>query len=467
MVIGAMLFGIAFLIFLVIRTKIQAFVALIGTAVLIGLLSGLDPAKTLGAVTAGFGSTLGSIGIVIGLGCIMGRFMERSGAAKRIALTILQMVGIQKSDIVIGLTGFLVSIPVFCDSGFVILSSLAKELSRLTKKSMILIGGMLGMGLYITHFMVPPTPGPLAVAGAFKIDIGLFILWGLVISIPMFVVAVFYFRWISAKYPAIIPPRDEDELSALSPEQRAVMEAIEAKHEAGQDLTREDFEGLLKDENLPGAGISFATLLIPVFLILLNTVAGLMGVSGAAKSFFTIIGHPVCAVFISVLMAVYMLCGKMPREEAVLSMEKSLADAGLIVFVTGAGGALGNVIRTTGAGNVMAEAIAGSPLPVILVPLLVGTLLRFPQGSGTVAMITGAAILAPMLDSLGLNPVMAGLALCTTAMFPSYLNDSYFWVVTRFSGFEVKTSLQTWTVGTFVIPFSASIILCIVNALFF
>ncbi|MDL2209817.1 GntP family permease, partial [Desulfovibrio sp. OttesenSCG-928-O18] len=392
---------------------------------------------------------------------------------KRIALTILQMVGIKSSDIVIGLTGFLVSIPVFCDSGFVILSSLAKELSRLTKKSMILIGGMLGMGLYITHFMVPPTPGPLAVAGAFKIDIGLFILYGLLISIPMFIVAVFYFRWVSSKHPDIIPPRDEEEMKALSPEQRAVLENIEAKHNAGQELSKEDFTALLKDDKLPGTAISFATLLIPVFLILLNTLCGLavkngVGIPPAVMSVVLLIGHPVCAVFISVLMATYMLCGSMPREEAVLSMEKSLADAGLIVFVTGAGGALGMVIRTTGAGDMMAQAIAGSSLPVILVPLLIGTLLRFPQGSGTVAMITGANILAPMLEAgLAIDPLIAGLALCTTAMFPSYLNDSYFWVVTRFSGFEVKTSLQTWTVGTFVIPFTASIILCIVNTFFF
>lgn len=463
MVIGAMLLGIALLIFLVIRTKLQAFVSLIGVALLIGIASGLPVGKTIGAVTSGFGGTLGSIGIVIGLGCIMGRFMERSGAAKRIALTILKMVGIKQSDVVIGLTGFLVSIPVFCDSGFVILSSLAKELSRLTKKSMILIGGMLGMGLYITHFMVPPTPGPLAVAGAFKVDIGLFILSGLAISVPMFIVALYYFRWVSKRHPEIIPPRDEEELAALSPDQRAVLDAIETKHNAGKELDRSDFDALLKDDKLPGVGISFAVLLVPVFLILLSTICNLAGVGGIAKEVVNAVGHPVCAVFIAVLMATYMLCGSMSREDAVLSMEKSLGDAGLIVFVTGAGGALGSVIRATGAGDMMAQAIAASPLPVILVPLLVGTLLRFPQGSGTVAMITGAAILSPMLETLGINPIIAGLALCATAMFPSYLNDSYFWVVTRFSGFEVKTSLQTWTVGTFIVPLSASIILGIVN----
>lgn len=174
----ALVIGIALLIFLVVRTKIQAFPALILSAITIGLLSGLNPITTISAVTSGFGNTLTSIGIVIGFGCIMGQLLERSGGAKRMALTILKWVGVQHADIVLGLSGFLVSIPVFCDSGFVILSQLAKELARITRKSMVLMGGILGMGLYITHFLVPPTPGPLAVAGFFNIDLGLFIFWG-------------------------------------------------------------------------------------------------------------------------------------------------------------------------------------------------------------------------------------------------------------------------------------------------
>jgi GntP family gluconate:H+ symporter len=156
--VPALLIGIALLLVLVIKTKIQAFPALVLSALTIGLLSGLSAADAIGAVTQGFGNTMTSIGIVIGLGCIMGKFMEKSGAAKRMALTILKLVGIKKADIVLGLTGFLVSIPVFCDSGFVILSSLAKEFSRLTKKSMLLIGGMLGMGLYTPTSLYPRRP---------------------------------------------------------------------------------------------------------------------------------------------------------------------------------------------------------------------------------------------------------------------------------------------------------------------
>lgn len=463
----ALLLGIAFLLFLVIKTKIQAFPALIASAILIGLLSGLPTGDTIGAVTTGFGNTLSSIGIVIGLGCIMGKFMEKSGAAKRIAITILKLVGIKKADIVLGMTGLLVSIPVFCDSGFVILSSLAKEFSRLTRKSMILIGGLLGMGLYITHFLVPPTPGPLAVAGAFGVDVGMFILCGLLLSIPLFIVAVFYFRWVSKKYPAVIPNMDEESFNKLSQEQRAVLKKIEAKQNSNEELTSKDFDELLKDDTLPGSAISFAVILVPVILILLNTLMGMLGITGFAKSFFGLVGSPVTALFISVLMSVYLLYRKMDKNEAIKVMESALADAGLIVFVTGAGGALGNVIKVTGAGNLMAESVTAIGLPAILVPILVGTLLRFPQGSGTVAMITGASILAPMLPTLGLNPIIAGLALCSTAMCPSYMNDSYFWVVTRFSGFDVKTSLKTWTPATVILPIISSIILIIVNLILF
>jgi len=466
--IVAMLIGIALLLILVIFTKFQAFLALIISALAIGLLAGLSPADTIAAVTGGFGNTMTSIGIVIGLGCIMGLFMEKSGAAKKMALSILKVVGMRNADIVVGLAGFLVSIPVFCDSGFVILSSLAKEFSRLTKKSMILIGGMLGMGLYITHFLVPPTPGPLAVAGAFGVDIGLFILAGLMLSVPLFVFAVFFFRFINKTVPSIIPERSIEEMAKLSTAQKEVLSRIETKQAEGKELTSEDFNELLKDDTLPGAGISFSTLLIPVLLIFLRSILiTVMKITGPGAAIIDFIGHPVVAISISVIMSMFILAGRQTKEECLATIEAALGSSGLIAFVTAAGGSLGNVIRITNAGNIMATAIASSPMPVIMVPLLVGTLLRFPQGSGTVAMVTGAAILAPMLPTLGINPLIAGLALCTTAMCPSYMNDSYFWVVTRFSGFPTNTSLRTWTIGSFAVPLVGSIILIIVNAILF
>lgn len=463
-VILALAIGIALLVFLVIRTKIQAFPALILTAIVIGLLAGLNPRDTISAVTSGFGNTLASIGIVIGLGCIMGTFLEKSGAAKRMALSILKLVGVKRADVVLGLSGFFVSIPVFCDSGFVILSQLAKELARLTRKSMVGMGGILAMGLYLTHFLVPPTPGPLAVASAFEVDLGLFIVWGALLSIPLFVVSIYLFRYFGNKHPEFIPEYDIDK-SKYSAEQLKVLDKIEAKMKRNEEMESADFEELISTEKMPSAFLSFATILVPLAMIFFNTIVSnvLHIKEGALAEVAGMIGNPVVALFVSVLIAVYLLAGKMDRESALKLMEKAIGSAGLIVFVTGAGGALGNVIRVTGAGNLMAEGILGWSIPVIFVPLLIGTLLRIPQGSGTTAMITGASILAPMLGTLGLNPILAGLALCLTTMCPSYLNDSYYWVVTRFSGFDVKTSLKTWSLSTVIIPVVGSVILIIAS----
>ena len=462
MEVFALIVGIALLIFLVVKSKIQAFPALIISAIVIGLLSGLAPLDTLKAVTSGFGNTLTSIGIVIGFGCIMGQILERSGGAKRMALTILKWVGVKNADVVLGLSGFIVSIPVFCDSGFVILSQLAKELARITRKSMVLMGGLLGMGLYITHFLVPPTPGPLAVAGFFNIDLGLFIFWGLLLSIPLFVVAVWLFRYFGKKHPEYIPELEIDR-SQYTAEQLKVIDRINQKAQRNEELTAEDFEGILSAEKLPSAALSFATILVPLALIFFNTfVTNVLGITeGGLAQFAGLVGSPVVALFVSVLIAIYLLGSTMDRETALKETEAALGSAGLIVFVTGAGGALGGVISAAGTGVILAEAILGMRLPVIFVPLLVGTLLRIPQGSGTAAMVTGGSILAPMLGTLGLNPVLAGLALCLTTMCPSYMNDSYFWVVTRFSGFDVKTSLKTWSLSTVVIPVVGSIILII------
>ena len=196
----AMWIGIIVMMVLIIFTKVHPFPSLIISTILIAVLAmpfGDVSSVTacISTVTTGFGNTMASIGVVIGFGCIMGIFLEKSGAAKRMALTILKLVGGKNCDVVLGLTGWVVSIPVFCDSGFVILSSLAKEFSRLTKKSMVGLGGILGMGLYITHFMVPPTPGPLAVVSTFQengltIDLGIYILCGIAISVPLFIFSV-------------------------------------------------------------------------------------------------------------------------------------------------------------------------------------------------------------------------------------------------------------------------------------
>lgn len=468
----ALFIGIVVMMVLIIFTRLHAFPSLIITAILIALLSmpfgeTETAAQCISVVTNGFGKTMTSIGIVIGFGCIMGIFLEKSGAAKRMALTILKLVGVKNCDVVLGLTGFVVSIPVFCDSGFVILSSLAKEFSRLTKKSMVGLGGILGMGLYITHFLVPPTPGPLAVVGTFNenglnIDLGLYILCGIAFSVPLFIFSVFLFRFFGKKYPNLIVPYEIDR-SKYTEKQLVVLDRIEAKTKAGEQLQNSDFAELLSAEELPSGFLSFATLLVPIFLIFANTLVGqIPSLAGTTlASVVSFLGQPVMALFISLCIGAFLLCRTFDRKTAVAMMQEACRDAGPIVFITAAGGALGAVVNATGAAQSMAEWIVKLGIPGILVPIIIGVIMRFPQGSGTTAMITGSAIIAPMVASLGINPYIAALALCLTTMCPSYLNDSYFHVVTSFSGMDIKTSLKTWSVGSVLIPVFGSIILII------
>ncbi len=475
----AMLIGVVVMMVLIICTRIHAFPALIISAILIAVLSGNNLAgvaesgnllgTAISTVTSGFGGTMASIGIVIGFGCIMGIFLEKSGAAKRMALSILKLVGIKRADVVLGLTGFVVSIPVFCDSGFVILSSLAKEFSRLTKKSMVGLGGILGMGLYITHFLVPPTPGPLAVVSTFQqnglnVDLGLFIIYGLLLSIPVFILSVYLFRYFGNKYPQFVVPYEIDR-SKYTAAQLEVLDKIDAKLKAGKELENEDFAALLSTEKLPGAGISFTILLLPVILILANTIVSQTALKGMiVGQIITFLGNPIIALFISLCLGAFVLARDKDKKTVVGMMGEALKDAGPIVFITAAGGALGAVVKATGAAGIMGEALVSTGIPGILVPLLIGVIMRFPQGSGTTAMITGSALVAPMLAAgLAVNPYLAGLAICMTSMCPSFLNDSYFHVVTSFSGMDIKTSLKTWTIGSIIIPVFGGLILFILS----
>ncbi len=417
----ALVLGIATVVFLILKTKVQAFPALIVAAMVVGVVAGVPFDKLMQTIAGGFGSTLGSIGIVIGFGVMMGKVLEVTGAAKRMALTILKAFGLERADWVLAASGFLVSIPVFCDSGFVILSELSKEFSRVTKKSMVLLGCALGMGLYLTHHLVPPTPGPLAVAGTLKVDIGMMVLAGTAVGLVMLVVMVPVVRFIAARNPVVYPDGMPDNLK--------------------NQINLEAFD----ESKLPGTLISFAPIVVPVLLILMKTGSAALGIKSQIINLFC---DPISALLVGLLLAVYGLMGKNPREDVVQVLEKSLSDAGLIILITGAGGALGAVLRESGVGAYVAQTIAKSGFPSILVPLVMASLLKLCQGSGTVAMITSANIMAPMLASLQLNPLIAALAICVGPMCASYFNDSYFWVVTRFSGMEVRTGLRAWTTTT-------------------
>ena len=457
----ALAIGIAVLIFLVLKTKVQAFLALISTTILVGVIGGMPLSnvtievdgveKTFGilnSITTGFGGVLGSIGIIIGFGVMMGQIFEVSGAAKRMAYTFLKAFGKGREEEALALTGFLVSIPIFCDSGFIVLAPIAKALSKTTKKSVIGLGAALAAGLVITHSLVPPTPGPLGVCGIFGVDVGKFILIAIILAIPMTIATIAYSRLYLSKKLYCIPQEDGTIVQS---------EYQEPNYDAAFSMDMKD---------VPNAFVSFAPLFIPIVLILVNTIATALGKTEGIMSILIFLGQPIVAVGLGLLVAIFTLGRKFDRQQLISEMEKGMASAGIIMLVTGGGGALGQIIKDSGLGSYMAEGLAQTSIPIIVLPLVIATAMRFIQGSGTVAMTTAASISAPILLAAGVNPILGAAACCVGSLFFGYFNDSYFWVVNRTLGVsEAKNQLLVWSV-TSTIAWAVGIVEIFILSLF-
>lgn len=424
--------AIGLIFYLSSKTKIHVFVAMILGSVIAGLIVGLPINKITSSIKAGFGGTLGSIGIIIGLGVMMGAIFEASGAANRMALTFIKILGKGREDIAMALTGFFVSIPVFCDSAMVILSPLAKSLSRKSGRSVVTIGCALAAALLTTHSLVPPTPGPLAIVGYFNLDLGKFILIGLAFSVPIAIAGVVYARVVGNKSLFRLPdPAD--------PENKLISRPYTAKEIAEE-------ENLEKGKELPSTFMSFQPIFLPIVLILVNTIMNAAGVKGMVKDFFGLIGDPIVAVMIGVLVAIYGLARHMDRKEVVGMLDKSIQQAGLIILVTGAGGALGQILKDSGAGTVLANLMVNAHIPGVLLPFLMAYLLRIVSGSATVGMLTAGAMTAPIVLAMGtVNPYLAGVACCIGSIGLTNVHDSYFWVVNKCIGLtEMKDMFKNW-----------------------
>ncbi|MEX5297590.1 SLC13 family permease [Kocuria sp. CPCC 205292] len=469
----ALVLGIATIIVLVLRTRLDAFVALLIAALLTGAVAGQAPLDIVDAITTGFGNTLASIGIVIGLGVGIGKILEVSGAANSLAHAFLRAFGKGREPWAMGSVGALVSIPVFCDSGYVIMNPLARSIARVERAGYVTLALALGCGMTLTHHLVPPTPGPLAVTGILGADLGAVILTGLVFTVLLLPIVVFYARWIG---PTLEPKVEEHVREAVY---GTVATAGVGGGAAGTALDDGPRDGLDAEAGQPpaadpsvdlgrppegaaphrvGAFTASLPLLVPLLLIITNTVTGAIdqnaqGVIGGDEYEpsawavpFAVVGNPVVALVIGMILALYVLLPRWsPRNKAHGWFAEAAASAGLILLITGAGGAFGQVLRTSGVGDALAEAVAATPLPAFLVPFLIATLVRIAQGSGTVAMITAASVTAPLVGSLGIDPVVAVLACTAGSMCFSYFNDSYFWVVTRFTGLQGLDALRGWS----------------------
>lgn len=425
--------GIALLILMMLKTKMHPFLAMIISASVTGLIGGMPATEVVNSITKGFGNTLGSIGIIIGFGVMMGEIFEVSGAAKKMAQIFVKKLGKGREELALAITGFLVSIPIFCDSGFVILSPLAKSISRSTGKSVISLGLSLALGLVITHSLVPPTPGPVGVAGIYGANVGTVLLLGIICAIPMTLAGLTYAKHLGKKMYRI-PTEDGEGYTT----------------EFNQAKTTE----MLIDENekLPSGMMAFMPIVAPIVLILINTVVTQMGYEGSLVEYIKFFGSPVIAVAIGLIISIYGLGAKYDKKEITTVMEKGIKSAGVIMLVTGAGGALGMIIRDSGAGDYIASLIAQTPLPAFIIPFAIASIVRLIQGSGTVAMTTAASVTAPMMASLGLSPEIAVLSACIGSLVFSHFNDSYFWVVNRTLGVtEVKEQIRVYSIASTIV----------------
>jgi GntP family gluconate:H+ symporter len=379
---------------------------------------------------------------------MMGQIFEVTGAAKRMANTFLKLFGKGREEEALALTGFVVSIPIFCDSGFVVLAPIAKAISKATKKSVIGLGVALAAGLVITHSLVPPTPGPLGVCGIFGIDVGKFILMTIVLAIPMAIACIAYARmYLSKKYYRI-------------PNEEGVIEQKPYQEPDYASAFSVDLDGV------PGTLESFMPLLAPIILILINTIASAMGQTEGIMKVLVFLGQPIIAVGIGLLIAIFTLGRRLDRATCIAEMEKGMMSAGIIMLVTGGGGALGQIIKDSGLGNYMASGLAKTAIPIIILPLLISTAMRFIQGSGTVAMTTAASISAPIIVASGASPLLGAIACCVGSLFFGYFNDSYFWVVNRTLGVsEAKDQLTIWSV-TSTIAWAVGVVEVLILSIF-
>ncbi|AOF53357.1 gluconate permease [Rodentibacter caecimuris] len=423
------------LVVLVLRTRVHAFIAMLIASSIAGLIGGMSVNDTLAAITKGFGGTLGGIGIVIGLGVMMGSVLEVSGAAEKMAFSFIKFLGKKKEEWALAITGYIVSIPIFVDSAFVILYPVAKALAKNGKRSLLTLGVALAGGLVVTHHTVPPTPGPLGVAGLFGVDIGAMLLVGMSFAVLPVIGMVLYAKWLDKKYPTF----NQESFST---------EELKQKYD--------DYIEKHEKKNLPSLGLSLLPIVLPILLIFIKAILDLVIKGSPAIAelqiyhFFAFIGHPMIALALSVLISVYTLLPKVDKNTTALHLEEGVKTAGIILLVTGAGGAFGAVLRDSGAGKQLAEQIASLPISPILIPFIVSTLVRFIQGSGTVAMITAASISAPILAQIpGVNMLLAAQAATMGSLFFGYFNDSLFWVVNRMMGInDVKKQMIVWSVPT-------------------
>lgn len=413
------------------KFKISPFLALLAAAFIGAFAFRLPADEVIPTITTAFGNTMGNIGLVILFGTMIGVILERSGGAIAMADSLIKVLGSRFPTLTMSIIGYIVSIPVFCDSGYIILNSLKKAMAERAKASLVAMSIALMTGLYATHTMVPPTPGPLAAASNLKVvdSLGLLIGLGLVVAAVSAGVALLYANtFLKRDVELLDPPAEEVEVSY-------------------EDLKREYGQ-------LPSGFMAFLPIILPILLICLASIAQLPGAPFGEAGFHgvvTFLGTPVVALALGLLAAVVLLRGKGKLERFNTQIGDAILLAAPILLITSAGAAFGAVLGKSSITGFLSENLATLGLG-LAVPFIISAALKTAQGSSTVAMVTTSAMLLPLLEPLGLaqgaGPVLAVLAIGAGAMVVSHANDSYFWVVSQFSRIPTATAYRTLTPAT-------------------
>ena len=409
--------SIALLLFLILVLKLHAFLALVISAMALGLAAGMPPDKVLKSIQSGFGEALGFIAVVVGLGAIIGRFLEHSGGGRALADWLLARFGKDRAAWALLIAAFLVGLPIFFEVGVVILAPLAWNLARETKRSLLFYALPMICALTVVHSLVPPHPAPAAASQLLGGDLGRTILYGIAISIPMTVVAgIGYSTWIARRLYIPEPP--------------IALAAREATEPTAP----------------PPIPVVVTLLLLPVVLIFGATLATLSHVPFRGAAVF--LGHPFTALTITALIAMFLFGIRrgLTRSAAARMATESLAPMGALLCIMGGGGAFKQVIVDSGAGPYLGQALIHSAISPLLVVYLVAVAMRIAQGSATVAIITAAGIVAPIVKGIpGYSPDILIAALCCGGTAFSHVNDSGFWMVNQYFGLTVPQTLKTWT----------------------
>ncbi len=439
----AFLLGVGSLLVMILVFKINAFLSLLISSIVVGISSGMELMKIVDTVISGMSSTLGFVATIVGLGAIFGALLEYSGATEKLAQKMLSFTGEENAPYALSIAGFFIAVPVFFDVAFIILVPVIYALQKKTGKSLLIYAIPLLASLAVTHAFIPPTPGPIAVADIIGADLGWVIYFGFIIGFPTAIIAgILWGNFIGKKIHVSIPPE---------------MEAVQSERLQGKG---------------PGAWTIIAIILFPIVLILFNTVNNELYpelFSEDVLKAMAFIGHPIVALLLTTLICIFYLrikyhVGLDKLQE--LSM-KSLGPAGIIILITGAGGVFKTMLTESGAGALLAQKVSTMAVSPIILSFMLALIVRLMQGSATVAMITAAGIMGTIL-----SPTMAPqelalivLSIAAGASGFSHVNDSGFWLVNRYLGISEVTTLKTWTAMTGILSITALILILILSAI--